>query len=197
MSVKAVALAVLAVTGAALLASEPAFPAGSVRALPAARPIAPIMVRSHARAGLLRASPRFQFAHSPSVRAIQHARARFHIPPSPQGFAVTTPLRPFAHLTRRSHRIYRSGWYFPVTFGGDLGYPGYIGVPYDPAELIPVYGPTPAADEAGPPAPPAPAAAPATARVSNTSDENRDACRSERVTVPASEGDRTITVVRC
>jgi hypothetical protein len=197
MSVKAVALAVLAVTGAALLASEPAFPAGGVRALPAARRIAPPMVRPHARAGILRASPRFQFAHSSGVRAIRHARAQFRIPPSPQGFAVTTPLRPFAQLTRRSHRIYRSGWYFPFTYGGDLGYSGYIGVPYDPAETIPVYGPAPAFDDVDPPPPPPAAAAPATARVSNTSDENRDACRSERVTVPASEGERTITVVRC
>src|SRR5262245_28927787 len=121
MSVKSVALTLLTLTGAALLASEPAFPAGGMRALPAARPMVPFMARSHARAGILRASPRFQFAHSPGVRAIQQARAAFHIPPSPQGFAVTTPLRPFAHLTRRTHRFYRSGWSFPVTFDGDVG----------------------------------------------------------------------------
>ena len=193
MSVKSVGLAVLALTGTGLLASEPAFPAGGARALPAARPMVPFMARPHAPAGILRASPRFQFVHSPGVRAIQQARAAFHIPPSPHGFATTTPLHPFAHLTRRTHRIYHSGWSFPVTFGGDVGYPGYIGTPYDPAELIPVYGPSPAADQADPPPPPAPA----TARVSNTSEENRDACRAERVTVPASEGERTITVVRC
>jgi hypothetical protein len=28
-------------------------------------------------------------------------------------------------------------------------------------------------------------------------DENADACRSERVTVPAANGEREITVVRC
>jgi hypothetical protein len=69
--------------------------------------------------------------------------------------------------------------------GGDLGYSGYIGMPYDPAEIVPVYGPAPAAEE---PAEPARAAAP---RAEN------DACRSERVTVPSSGGEREITVVRC
>ena len=195
MSVKSVALALLALTGAAVLAADPGFSAGGMRALPAARPMAPVM-RPRARAGILHPSPRFQFGHSPAVRTFHQARARFHIPPSATGYATTTPLRPFAHLTRRSHRIYHSGWYFPVTVGGDVGYPGYIGTPYDPAEVIPVYAPAPAADQADPP-PPAPAAVPATARVSNASEETRDACRTERVTVPASEGERTITVVRC
>src|SRR5262249_22033880 len=119
MSVKSVALTLLALTGAALLASGPAFPARGMRSLSAARPMVPLMARPRAPAGILRASPRFQFAHSPGVRAIQQARTAFHIPPSPHGFATTTPLRPFAHLTRRTHRIYHSGWSFPVTFDGD------------------------------------------------------------------------------
>jgi hypothetical protein len=151
------------------------------------------MAHRQARTGLLRASPRFEFAHSPSVRAFARARARFGIPPSPHGFATTTPLRPFARLARRHHGIYRAGWDFPVTFGDDADYPGFIGAPYDPAEAIPVYGPAPAAD----PADPAPPRAPMTTRVTNGPDENRDACRAERVTVPATEGERTITVVRC
>ena len=34
-------------------------------------------------------------------------------------------------------------------------------------------------------------------RFSGTRDENADACRSERVTVPSADGERAITVVRC
>ena len=34
-------------------------------------------------------------------------------------------------------------------------------------------------------------------RASASRDENADACRSERVTVPAADGERAITVVRC
>jgi hypothetical protein len=188
MSVKSVALAILALTGAAL-ASEPAFPAGGVRAFPAAR-MAP-MFRHSARAGILRSSPRFEFAHSPGVRAVARARAGFGIPPSPHGFATTTPLRPFGHLARRHHGIYHSGWNFPVTIGDD-SYPSYIGTPYDPAEAFPVYGPVPAADPIDPRAP-----APAAVRNAGGAEESRDACRAERVTVPAAEGERTITVVRC
>jgi hypothetical protein len=108
-------------------------------------------------------------------------------PLSARGFATTTPFHPFAHLTRRHHRAYHSGWEFPLT-GDGAGY-GYIGTPYDPAELIPVYGPAPAVYEADP--------APAPPRASAVREENADACRSERVTVPAAEGEREITVVRC
>ena len=188
MSVRFVALTVLALTGAVVMASEPAFPAGGVRGLPGGRIAAPLMVHRNARAGLLRA-----FARSPSVRAFERARARFGIPPSPHGFATTTPLRPFAHLTRRHHSIYRAGWDFPLTFGDYADDPGFIGAPYDPAEAIPVYGPAPLAD----PADPVPPWAPMIARVTRATEENRDACRAERVTVPAADGERTITVVRC
>jgi hypothetical protein len=34
-------------------------------------------------------------------------------------------------------------------------------------------------------------------RLSSAREEGQDACRSERVTVPAGEGEREITVVRC
>jgi hypothetical protein len=209
MSVKSVALTVIAVSWAILLLPAPALPAGGMRALPVARFAPPLMVRPpHPRAGLLRPSPRFGYGSSPSVQAFREARRRFHIPPSPHGFGTTTPARPFAHLMRRSHRIYHAGWYFPVTIGGDIDAPGFIGVPYDPAETIPVYGPLPAADQIDPPVP-APTAAPVNARLGNAGQntaqdatpgavqEPRDACRSEQVTVPAGEGERTIRVVRC
>jgi hypothetical protein len=192
MSVKFVALTVLALTGAVVMASEPAFPAGGVRGLPGGRIAAPLMVHRNARTGFLRA-----FAHSPSVRAFDRARARFGIPPSPHGFATTTPLRPLAHLTRRYHGIYRAGWNFPLTIGDYADDPGFIGAPYDPAEAIPVYGPAPAADPADLVPPWAQPWAPVTSRITNATEENRDACRAERVTVPAADGERTITVVRC
>jgi len=95
-------------------------------------------------------------------------------------------------LVRRHHRLHHKGWHFPLTFDGAAG---YIGVPYDPAEIIPVYGPPPMVEEI--PAD-APEAAPMTPpRFSGTRDENADACRSERVTVPSADGERAITVVRC
>jgi hypothetical protein len=120
-------------------------------------------------------------------------------PNTPFGSVAHTPvvgavgLRQHSPLVRRHHRLHHKGWHFPATFEGAVG---YIGVPYDPAEVIPVYGPPPLVGEM-PPAD-APAAAPMTApRFTGTRDENADACRSERVTVPAAEGERTITVVRC
>jgi hypothetical protein len=162
-----------------------------------------------ARRPFFRPSLRSEFFHSGPARAFRHAPPL--IPPSARGFATTTPARPFAtngsnrsfatttvarpfaHLARRHHRIYHSGWDFPVTFGGDA-YPGYyIGTPYDPAEAFPVYGPAPAEDQD--PADPPARRAPILSRAVNATPG--EACRSEQVTVPASEGERTITVVRC
>ena len=68
-------------------------------------------------------------------------------------------------------------------------------MPYDPAEIIPVYGPPPAVEEIPADAPYAAPTMPP--RFSGPRDENADACRSERVTVPAADGERAITVVRC
>lgn len=206
MSVKFVAFALVAATGAVLVASEPAVSrgggGGGARFAPAAARIMPM-----ARRPFFRPSLRSEFAHSGPARAFQHARPL--IPPSARGygtitpqrpfattgahrpFATTTPARPFANLVRRHHRIYHSGWSFPVTFGGD-GYPGYyIGTPYDPTEAFPVYGPAPADDSADPP----PARGPVTSRAVNAT--QGETCRSEQVTVPAGEGERTIKVVRC
>ena len=198
MSRRFVALTVLALTGAALALPAPAFAAGGIRAMPGGGFRAPLIMRRSPRA-ILPASPR-AIARPAFTHRLGHAfrphgfgSVRHAIPPSPHGYATTTPQRPFGRLVRRHHGIYHQGWYFPTTIGDDAGY-GYIGTPYDPAEAIPVYGPAPAYDE---PAYPPPRAAPATARVTNTEDENRDACRAERVTVPAGDGEREIKVVRC
>jgi hypothetical protein len=103
-------------------------------------------------------------------------------------FGRITLSHPRSHLTRRHHRAYHAGWSYPLTVGGEVE---YIGIPYDPAERIPVYGPATETED------PAPVRAqPAAARPSGLQ-ENGDACRSERVTVPAAEGEREITVVRC
>ena len=192
MSRRFVALTVLALTGAALALPEPAFAAGGIRGGGGFR--GPPVMRHSPRA-ILRAPlraiarPAFRPRLGHGFRPHDFGHARHAIPPSPHGFATTTPLRPFGRLARRHHGIYHSGWYFPTTIGGDFG---YIGIPYDPAEAIPVYGPAPAYDE-----PADPPARPATARVTNTEDPNRDACRAESVTVPAGDGERTIKVVRC
>jgi hypothetical protein len=105
----------------------------------------------------------------------------------------TASVRHLSPLVRRHHRLHHKGWHFPATFEGATG---FIGVPYDPAEVIPVYGPPPLVEEMPPVD--APTAAPMMPpRFTGTRDENADACRSERVTVPAADGERTITVVRC
>jgi hypothetical protein len=196
MSRRFVALTVLALTGAALALPEPAFAAGGIRAMPGGGFRAPPIIRRSPRA-ILPASPRAiaRPAFTPRLGHAFHPHgvgsAHHAIPPSPHGYATTNSLRPFGRLVRRHHGIYHSGWYFPTTIGDDAS---YIGTPYDPAEAIPVYGPAPVHD--GPPDPPA-RTRPATARVIDTEDGNRDACRAESVTVPAAEGERTIRVVRC
>ena len=193
------ALAALVLAGFSL--PEPALAAPAARgALPAFR--APLMMR-----------------HSPRAIFHQHRFVRPHSfghrPPSTPPYGTINPATPFgtikpatpygtvaastafgtvapvtrSRLVRRHHRAYHQGWSFPLTVDGGVG---YIGTPYDPAELIPVYAPAPAieeVDESGP--------APARPRASMSRDENADACRSERVTVPAADGEREITVVRC
>jgi hypothetical protein len=114
-------------------------------------------------------------------------------PPIAKPFSVTTHVgRPFAHLARRDHHHHRhfvAGSVYPFTTWDDGSYSGsYIGVPYDPGASIPVYGPAPAIDP--PPSGPVP-------RLSGARDDSGEACRAERVTVPADGGDREITVVRC
>jgi hypothetical protein len=199
-----VACAVLAVAGTLFSLPEPALAGARGGAMPAFRPA--MMMRA--------ARPQFFFrgGHRPAARAFGQHRA-----PSPRPYGTIKPNTPYgtvaasrpygtvgnsvprfgritlshgrSHLTRRHHRVYHAGWSFPVTVGGELE---YIGTPYDPAELIPVYGPGTEADEPAPPR-----AQPAASRLSGPREDNPDACRSERVTVPGAEGEREITVVRC
>lgn len=87
-------------------------------------------------------------------------------------------------FARRHHGAYYTGWSFPMTYAGEE--PLYIGIPYDPSEAIPVYGPAiTETDETGAP------------RLTSVQRERTDPCGSERVTVPAAEGEREITVIRC
>ena len=167
---------------------------------------------------VMRGLPRPAFrGHTAVPRTIPQAR-RAVIPPSAQGFGTvradrpfgtvrsatgafgaTTPLtNPFGRLVRRQHQIHHAGRHFPGTFGDGAAF-GYFGTPYDPSEAIPVYGPAPSDPE---PAVtddgPAPRAALGTAaRITGPAEENRDACRAEKVTVPSGESEREITVVRC
>jgi hypothetical protein len=99
-----------------------------------------------------------------------------------------------SRFVRRHHRGFIAGYGFPFTSEGYGDAPYYLGTPYDPSEAIPVYGP-PSVDDQDV-APPSRRLVP---RQSGLREENQDACRSERVTVPESNGngEREINVVRC
>jgi hypothetical protein len=176
--------AVLAIAGAALVVPNPTFArsggiggfrGGMVRA-PFALHRAPFMIRT-GRPALVR-------PHAPSALPPTVAR---HFP---IGTHVGTP---FSHLVQRHHhghhRRFETGWIYPFTTWDDGS---YIGVPYDPGTSIPVYGPGPIIDSMIDPPPQWPAP-----RLSGIRYEGGEACHAERVTVPASEGEREITVVRC
>jgi hypothetical protein len=112
------------------------------------------------------------------------------------GRSIAPELR--SRFVRRHHRGSIAGYVYPFTTDG-YGDAPYLGTPYDPAEAIPVYAPpsvysVPAEDDDA--APPSRRLVP---RQSNLREENQDACRSERVTVPetSGEGEREILVVRC
>ena len=137
---------------------------------------APVVIARHAHSTFrpgFRAHPD-QFRH-PVLPRVSHILAR------------TTVRAPFVHLARRSHGAYIYGSTYPITGDDDAA---YFGMPYDPAAAIPVYGPAPLIQQVDPAAPPP-------ERRLNARDENQEACRAERVTVPAVEGEREITVVRC
>lgn len=178
MSRKIVALAALAFTGAVLVV-PPSFArgGGGIRG----------GFHGGLRAPFIARNVRTNFFRP----AIRTNAVQIRLPAAPRlgpRLARTTIWAPFGHLGRRHHGAYIYGSGYPITTGDQSA---YIGTPYDPGEAIPVYGPAPAAGEADPPAPrPMP-------RLSNTRDDNQEACRSERVTVPAAEGEREITVVRC
>jgi hypothetical protein len=114
-------------------------------------------------------------------------------PPVARPLPVRTHVgRPFAHLVQRHHRHHHrfsgyGAYVYPFTTWDDGS---YIGVPYDPGAAIPVYAPAPLVETIDPPQPrPVP-------RI-GMRDDGGEACRAERVTVPANGGDREITVVRC
>jgi len=183
-----VALTILAVTGMLLL-PDTSSAAGGMRAGGGMRGAgfrAPFIVHRNARAGILRQHPRGIAMPRPSHFAPRVSLPLSHvrIPPA------ATSAANYLSRIRLSHRAYISGWSFPLTTSPDAA---YIGTPYDPAEAIPVYAPY------LPENPPAPAARPLLPRLTNAAEENPngDACRSERVTVPAAEGEREILVVRC
>ena len=195
MSRNFIALTVLVMAGTALTLAESSQARGAARGsgFGAVRPVmmAPRTFRPAAPVKLPGPSARAPHAHPapvghPARNIIRNPVQRMHDP------VHAVVGAPFRHLERRHHHAYMSGWIYPVTTSEDPGYPGYIGIPYDPAETIPVYAPQPAIDP--PPYPPFPPLMP---RSSGARDENADACRSERVTVPAAEGEREITVVRC
>jgi hypothetical protein len=125
-------------------------------------------------------------ATHPATRSVAH------------GFGRNLAPDLHARFVRRHHRGSIAGYVYPFTSEG-YDAPYHLGTPYDPAEAIPVYAPpsvysVPAEDEDA--APPSRQLVP---RQTGLRDENREACRSERVTVPASSGDgeREINVVRC
>jgi hypothetical protein len=95
---------------------------------------------------------------------------------------------PYARFSRGHHRFLFGGLTYPVTIGEDWG---YVGTSYDPAEAPYRYTPPAILNVSDPPAPRA------VPHLSSVRDDNQDACRSERVTVPAREGDREITIIRC
>jgi hypothetical protein len=176
MSRKIVALAALAFTGAVLVVPDPSFARGGG-------------ARGGFHGGLrgpfIARNVRTNFFR-PGIRT---NAVQFRLPMAPRlGLARTTVRAPFVRLERRHHGAYIYGSSYPITTDNESA---YIGTPYDPGEAIPVYGPAPIADQGDLPAPRL------MPRLSSTRDENQEACRSERVTVPAAEGEREITVVRC
>jgi hypothetical protein len=174
-----VAFALLALAGM-LAVPDPSFAApGAFRGAGGFR--APVMMPRHARA---------MVRHPHAIFRPGAAQFRPHLAPRfASGFARTSVRAPFARLERRHHHRYIWPYVYPSTTD-DNGY-GYFGTPYDPAGGIPVYAPPSITDVDAPPPPALPP------RLSSTREENGEACRSERVTVPAAEGEREITVVRC
>ena len=141
---------------------------------------APVIVPRHARPGMAR--------HPRAIGRPGTAQIRPSVAPR---LARTTVREPFGRLERRHHRRFVWPYIYPSTTDDNGN--GYFGTPYDPsADGIPVYTP-PSITDLDAPLPP-PALVP---RISSTREENGEACRSERVTVPATEGEREITVVRC
>jgi hypothetical protein len=177
MSRHLVALAILAAAGAALIAPSDAT-AGRGGGLRAGGFRAPAMIQRH-----IRPVPRLTFR--PAVRPVL-SRPALAQPGLPHHFGARRTIADVNHLFRRHHRSVLTGWIYPYTLDADAS---YVGAPYGPD-----YGPPPVIEPADAPA----TTAPVVPRASNVrSEDSQDACRAERVTVPAKEGEREITVVRC
>ena len=191
MSRNVVALGALAVAAIALVVPDPSFArSGGMRAGFHGALRAPVIIPRHRHIG----TPRPVFRPKPvQFRPLVAPHRPLIAPRLTPALARTTVRAPFARLLRRSHGAYvygsTYGSTYPIT-SNDEG--AYYGMPYDPGASIPVYGPAPAAAEQADPALPTPAP-----RLSGVREEDQEACRSERVTVPAAEGEREITVVRC
>jgi hypothetical protein len=191
MSRNIVALAALAVAGLALIVPDPSFArSGGMRSGFHGALRAPVIIPRHRHIGTSR--PVFR-PNPVQFRPLVAPHRPLIAPRLTPALARTTVRAPFARLSRRSHGAYvygsNYGSTYPIT-SNDEG--AYYGMPYDPGTPIPVYGPAPTAAEQADPAQPA-----STPRFSGVREEDQEACRSERVTVPAAEGEREITVVRC
>jgi hypothetical protein len=192
-----VALTVLALAGTALVlpeASARSFGVSAGARVGGFR--APFAAQRNTRVGPSRRIPGAYAAilQRPFVRPASRPAARFAA--HGLGRDIAPNLR--SRFVRRLHRGSIGGNVYPFTTD-DYGDAPYLGTPYDPAEAIPVYAPpsiyaVPGDDDDA--APPSRRLVP---RQSNLRDENQDACRSERVTVPetSGEGEREILVVRC
>jgi hypothetical protein len=198
--VRVVALAFLAMAGAAFSLSEPVLAKGlrgggmpgyrgavhmprfhfrpSPRAYGTITPVGPYgTVKPFAPYGTVKSSMPYG-----AVKALGPHGIIRHAPAFGRLAAASAPPKP--RFARRHHGAYYTGWSFPVTYVGEE--PTYIGIPYDPSEAIPVYGPE--ISETGEPVAP---------RLSSARRGTTDPCGSERVTVPATEGEREITIIRC
>ena len=187
MSRNIVALATLAVAGVTLVAPDPSFArSGGIRVGFHSGLRAPVIIPRHRQIGIPRSVFRPKPVQFGPLVAPHRPLIAPHLTPA---LARTTVRAPFVRLSRRHHGAYFYGSTYPIT-SNDEG--AYFGMPYDPGTSIPVYGPAPAAAEQADPLLPTP-----TPRLSGVREENHEPCRSERVTVPAAEGEREITVVRC
>ena len=174
-----VAFAALVLVGAALMAPERSVAAGFRGGVARAAPFRAPLFHRAARSGM-------HFGQPGAARL-------WRLPATGALSPAHTNRAAFGGLERRHHHrhVHRYGYGYPFTTYDDGA---YFGIPYDPAAAIPVYAPPSVTDLGDLPFPPAP-------RLSGTivgpRDDNGEACRAERVVVPAAEGERTINVVRC
>ena len=185
------AFGVLAVTGALLIPSTVG--AGGFHGGPA------FSIHFAGPAGILRqphVGPRMGRPHlghphrigtGPRISAPLHGQEA-RLPFAPRLPHEAKHENPYAHIARGHHRIVFGGWPYLITTGDDWG---YFGTPYGPGETAAAYTPPSILNVSDPPA------RQVAPRLSGARDDNQDACRSERVSVPVRDGDREITIIRC